>query len=312
MKSRNALLMTVVMLASPLAMAAFSGSAVAQQPGDGSSTTSCDRSSDEPIRPLGTPGTWDCTVTIQFQGSNTVGDPASFYTASLSESSPGWANVIVSPGTQSGTYQQGETITLEFQVDVALTQDAPALTPDKVELTTDVTTTSQQSVTPSSTEITIVPDYYNLYNVALQKKIGQGGPQESVDYPIQIDNFSNGDTRFTFSLVDSDNVPAGFNPTTPDPTVLRSPATGGEETSTQVTFSVYTPYQNGYVNEIGAIQLQIDSAYAQDTSKEGVASTISTLTQARGFYVPGPGAGMTALAIMGVALLLAKRDRLDL
>lgn len=315
MKSRHALLMTVVMLASPLAIMAASNPAAAQnQAGDGSSTTSCEANSGQTIRPLGTPGTWTCTVTIQFSGAGgaAAADPVNFYTASLSETSPSWANVIISPGSQSGQYSgDGNTVDLEFTVTVALTQDAPALTPDKVTIDTTVTTTSEQGVAPSSTDLTVVPDYYNLYNVALQKKIGQGGPQESVDYPITIDNFSNGDTRFTFSLASEDSVPSGFNPTTPDPKVIRSQATGAESSTTQVTFSVYTPYQNGYVNEIGAIQLQIDSAYANDPSKEGVSSTVSTLTQARGFYVPGPGAGLTALSILGVALFLAKRDRLD-
>lgn len=309
MARKNALLLTALMLASPLAMVLTASPAAAQE---GSTNMDCSKSGSDTIRPLGTPGTWTCTVTVQ--ASQNVGDPVNFVTVNLDESSPGWANVIISPSSKSGQFAASdqESVTLDFDITVALTQSAPALAPDKVELTATVSAgSSPQSFPDGSTELTIVPDYFNLYNVRLTQRIGQGGPQESVKYPIQIDNFSNGPTRFSFEVQNSEQIPAGFQPTPPSPTVVESKATGGETTSQTVQFEVYTPYKNGYVNEVGSILLEVTSAYAPDTSKNGASATLATLTQARGFYVPGPGAGIAALAVVGVALAMARRNPLD-
>lgn len=292
----------------PSALALVAAPAAAQ---DGSVQLNCSGGPAQ-IQPLGPPGTWDCTATVRFP-SQGVGDPVNFFTLTLTESeAPGWANVIISPGSITGQWDNANpgSQTLNFEVTVALQANAPAFEPTKVSITGSVDSTNQQfSVAPD--QITVTAGYFNLYNVRVDKKIGQGGPQDSVDYPIQVDNFSNGQTRFEFELLNPDSIPSGFNPVVPEPLILESAASGGENTQDSVTFSVYTPFQNGYVNELGSIQLRVKSFYAPDTSITGATSQISTLTQARGFYVPGPATGLVALGLLGAALGLAKVQRLD-
>ncbi len=292
------------------AFAGLAGNASAQLPaGDAQGQISCNPGPSE-IRPLGTPGEWQCEVTVQFPSQ--AGDPANFFTVNLQDAnSPSWANVIIAPASVIIQYQPGSSVTEEFSVSVALTQNAPAFEATKVTIDGTPGGGSPQGLSISPTQLTVTPGYFNLYNVRLEQKIGQGGPQDSVQYPIVIDNFSNGDTRFEFALLNPDNLPSGFQPVVPEPLVLNSRATGGEQTSGNVQFEVYTPFQNGYVNEIGSIQLSVDSMYAADTNIKGASSQISTLTQARGFYVPGPAAPLMILGMLGAALVLTRTDPLE-
>jgi hypothetical protein len=311
MMARKWLMVSALAVLGLAAFVALSPSAAAQQQVD--IQLNCDPGPAE-IRPLSTPGQYSCTADAK-DNTNSVSDPAEFVTATLEASDKeSWMNPIISPNSLVFEYQNGEGYgTQQFTVSVALTQNAPALQSSRLsiggsaELGGD--TAREASVNPVS--VTVTPGYFNLYNVRLEQKIGQGGPQDSVDYPIQIENFSNGETRFDFNRPSEDAVPAGFQAVVPEPTVLQSQATGGERTTGQVTFSVYTPYQNGYVNEIGSIQLNVDSAYAPDTSREGTSSLVTTLTQARGFYVPGPGAALASMAMLGAALSMGTVVRRD-
>jgi hypothetical protein len=228
-------------------------------------------------------------------------------------------NVIIAPNAMTvvpGDTSPGEEITKtrQFGVSVSLTQNAPAFVASQLQLqpSTSPAQDQAQNTRDNPTQLTVTPGYFNLYNVRLDGKIAEGGPDSSVTYPIVIDNFSNGDTRFEFSLKDSDNVPAGYQPVTPEPLVVRSQATGGEQTQGQAAFQVFTPFSNGYVNRIASMALIVDSYYAADTSIEGASSQVTTLTKTKGFYVPGPGPALTALGMLGVALALTKgRQRVE-
>ncbi len=292
-----------------LALIAFAPTANAQAQ-EVSFQLSCSGGPDE-IRPLSTPGSWSCTADPRVT-TGPVSDPATFISIQLEpENEQSWMNTVIAPTSLVFEYVQGEGYEAQnFNVEVALTQNAPAFESNRLTIGGNVISEGApagRSVSVQPTDILVTPSYFNLYNVRLDTKIGQGGPQDSVDYNIQIDNFSNGDTRFEFNPA-NEEIPEGFQAVPPDPVVLQSEATGGERTTEQVTFSVYTPYRNGYVNEVGAIRLAISSAYATDTTYEGVGSTISTLTQARGFYVPGPGGALTGLAVVAATIGLAGAD----
>lgn len=291
-------------------MLAFASSASAQGVSPVTIQLSCTGGPSE-IQPLGAPGSWNCQANPSVGGGIT--DPVTFLTINLQATdAPSWANVIIAPSALSFTYspQDQGYPSVPFSVSIALTQNAPAFQSTKVTLSGQATGSQAQDISVLTTQLTVTPGYFNLYNVRVDNKIGQGGPQDSVVYPIQIDNFSNGETRFEFSLAQED-TPAGFQAVIPEPIVLQSQATGGETTSGQVTFSVYTPYQNGYVNEVGSIQLRVDSSYAPNTNIQGASSQVSTLTQARGFYVPGPATPLVAIGILGAALGLARWRRED-
>ncbi len=293
-------------LAVAFGLFAVAGAASAQE---AQANIDCNQMSGE-IRPLGPPGTYNCEIDVIFPGiGGTIqaGEPASFYTITLDADAPAWADITLSPSSISDQYNQDGN-THSFTVNVALTQRAPAFQATSV--TIDGTATfGNQGMEVAPTQITVTPGYFNLYNVRLDSTIGQGGPQDTVRFPITVDNFSNGETRFDFRLGEN-GMPEGFQAVPPEPLVLQSEATGGERTRDTVNFEVYTPFHNGYVNTIAAIQLHVESSYAPDTSITGTTSTVSTLTEARGFYVPGPGAALAALAMVGAIGLgsVVRRD----
>jgi hypothetical protein len=278
----------------------------AQQNVTGSLT--CDPGPEE-IRPLGPPGQWQCTAEVEWSGGTSEPvNPTSLTINTANQKS--WMNVIISPSSMTFTPPQGDTRTetKDFTVSVSLRQDAPAFVATQLRLVPDLqpgTGEGQEAVT-NPTQIAVTPGYFNLYNVRLDGKIAEGGPDSEVTFPMVIENFSNGDTRFEFSVAQEGGTPEGFQTALPSPLTVRSQATGGENTQGQATFQVFTPFKNGYVNRIASIQLTVDSFYAADTSIEGASSQISTLTKTKGFYVPGPGPALTALGMLGVALALTK------
>lgn len=191
--------------------------------------------------------------------------------------------------------------TLGVPGDLAFDRSAPAFEPVTGTVQVDVqlnhTGGEVEPLGQAKANLTATPGYFNLYNAHVSESTLTAGPQEAAQYVITIENFSNALTLFEFSLPDDGVLPSGFEPVVPEPLIL-PPAVGrGQPSSETITFTVHTPFYNGYVNEHVAIQLEIESAYAQDTSFEGEGTVISMLTHAKGLYVPGPaGFAIAALA----------------
>lgn len=277
--------------------------ASAQQPV--TAELSCQDGPDE-VQPLGTPGTWSCTATVTWAGGTTPNQISPVGVTINPSGQASWMNVVVSPSSftvfppNDGPGERVEP----FEVSVSLTADAPAFIQSRLALEPQLETGQDQDPRESGTEIAVTPGYFNLYNVRLDEKIQEGGPDSGVLFPIQVSNFSNGDTRFDFRLA-QEEAPAGHQAVIPDQLVLRS-VTSGEETRGTANFQVFTPFKNGYVNRIASIQLLVESSYAPDTSIQGATSQVSTLTKTKGFYVPGPGAVLTTIGMLGVALALTQ------
>lgn len=269
-----------------------------------------DRTVEHPVEPLGEPATVVLEVSIPCHDNETA---TAWTHAQLSDASEFlvFEATGVTNDTSATCHDADDVLSVGLPVEIGFTRDAPAFEPVtatvEVHVQKNHTGGNVTHLDPAEAEITATPGYLNLYNARVDKKIAQAGPQESVEFPIVIENYSNGPTRFVFSLSNPDNVPDGFEPVVPEPLVLQSDATGGTTTTGTVVFTVYTPFHNGYVNEVGAIQLQIDSFHAEDESYRGESSHISTLTQARGFHVPGPGWLVVAVALGGVALAVDRR-----
>lgn len=269
-----------------------------------------DRTIDEPVDPLGDPAQIVLEVAIPCQDDETA---TAWTRADLIEAPDFlvFESADATNETTSACHDANDTLTVGLPVAVGFTQDAPAFDPVtatvEIQVQKNHTDGNTTHLDPVEVEITATPGYFNLYNARMETKMAQAGPQESVAYPIVIENYSNGPTRFEFSVTNPDSIPGGFQPVVPEPVILESTTTGGTKTEATVTFSVYTPFHNGYVNEQGAIQLTIDSFYAKDTAHQGESSHLSTLTQARGVYIPGPGSVAALVALAGVALAVGRR-----
>lgn len=152
---------------------------------------------------------------------------------------------------------------------------------------------------------TVTADYYSVNQVKLASKLKQSGPQKQVPFEMEVTNFGNARTQYTFELGAS---PSGkWNAILPEVLLLDSPNSGqGSPTNTAI-FTVATPFKNGWNNLEGAYQIVVKPASADDPSKTGNPLTANMLVRVRGVYVPGLEPMVLLGAVLGSALLLRLR-----
>jgi hypothetical protein len=242
----------------------------------------------------------------------TLGSPAQ----SAQQATP---NVIVNlvPQCQSGVVVTGAPSTVltlapgqatapgaaPFQISVPRT--APGLAP--IACTMKI---SSPGVSPSigptpeqSVGFTVTADYYSVNQVKLTSKLKQSGPQKQVPFDMEVTNFGNARTQYNFELT---NKPTGgkWNAILPEVLLVESPNSGQGSPTTTTTFTVATPFKNGWNNLEGAYQLTINPSEADDPSKAGNPLTANMLVRVRGVYVPGLEPMVLLGAILGTALVL--------
>ena len=152
----------------------------------------------------------------------------------------------------------------------------------------------------------VTADYYSLNQVKLATKLKQSGPQKQVPFELEITNFGNARTQYSFEIASSPTK-GKWNALLPEVLLLDSPNSGqGSPTNTAV-FTVATPFKNGWNNEEGAYSLNIKPAAADDPSKVGNPLTANMLVRVRGVYVPGLEPAIMLGALLGSALILRLR-----
>lgn len=200
---------------------------------------------------------------------------------------------------------------LGVPAEIAFDRSAPAFEPVAGTVQVDVqlnhTGGEVEPLGPAKADLTATPSYFNLYNAHVSESAVTADPQDAAQYVITVENFSNALTLFEFSLPGDTVPPSGFQPIVPEALILPPAVDRDQPSSETITFTVYTPFYNGYVNEHAAIKLEIESAYAQDTSFEGEGTVLSTLTHAQGLYVPGP-AGLAIAALVAAAFACRRRS----
>lgn len=263
----------------------------------------------EPVKPLGDPAKPWLDVSVPCQDD----ERATVFTQATPREAPEFVDVESASVENRSTevcHDANDTLEVGLPVEIGLTQKAPAFQPTTVGFDVHVqknhTNGTTSELGPVQANVTLTPGYFNLFNARLETKIAEAGPDEAVTFPLTIENFSNGPTEFTFRLTNEEAIPEGFEPVVPSKIVLESNATGGTKTSATVKVQVFTPYHNGYVSEIGALQLTVDSAYAPDPSIEGSSAQVSTMTKVNGFYIPGPGVAALLATLAGVGVVLGR------
>lgn len=197
------------------------------------------------------------------------------------------------------------TGTANFQVSIPRT--APGL--QNLQCTLKAKAQTLNQATPATSEsvvpFTVTADYYSVNQVKLTSKLKQSGPQKQVPFDMEITNFGNARTQYTFEL---GNQPGGkWQQILPEVLLLDSPNSGqGSPTNTAV-FTVATPYKNGWNNIQGSYQIVVKPSAADDPTKTGNPLTANMLVRVRGVYVPGLEPTIMLGALLGSALLLRLR-----
>lgn len=196
----------------------------------------------------------------------------------------------------------------EGNFNVAIKRTAPGLE----QIQCSVTVQSDPVVNPfiagstaSQRPFSVSADYYGLLQAKVATKLKQAGPQKQVPFELELTNFGNARTQVNFEIL---NSPGGkkWNALLPDVIILESPNSGQGATTQTATFTVATPFKNGWNNEEGAYTLSIKPEAADNPEKKGSELTANVLVRVRGVYVPGfePVALLGAVA---AAAMLARR-----
>lgn len=295
------------------------------------------------IRPLSAPGSWECTARLEYKSARTgLTDPTQPAIIGLEfPDHPPWMRPVVSPDTvvSFGAGPGQEVVEQPVRVTVGLTADAPAFQTTNLWLRPYVIQHPREEgelskfTTRAHTNLSVTAGYVSIYTVRLVDVKTEARPQEPLRYNIEIENFSNGPTRFQFSSP-AGNLSQGFQVLPPDTVVVPGRGTaagagdpfnpngteggqGDASTDGNVTrtapgrvslpLEVYTPYHNGYVNQRAPIQIQVDSFYGPNLQIQGVSSVVSTLGTAKGVYTPGPGAPLAILFLAAGALVVRRQ-----
>lgn len=294
-RARGATLLLLVLVG--LALVA-STPAAAQDPTQGAQTRTQLSATPpgEPVRPLSGLQNVDLSVTYTYQEGG-----ASFVTTPIElqvTESPGWITAIVTPSTVYVPVEdgQGGSTTVTTTVVVQTTSEAPAFQQGNIEIEGQARQNGDMAPSSGTTTIPIQAGFYSVIDARTNKSIVVAGPQEQIDFPVEVTNFGNGDQ--TISLEQSEKS-GGLDVVLPGTITVSSTATGGQDNARELPVSVQTAYENGYINRPGTFNLDVTSAYALDQSNGGMSTRVSALVTTQGFFVPGPGTLLTALA--GVA-----------
>lgn len=227
--------------------------------------------------------------------------------------SPPWAVATVSPTTvfadvslQPGGAQQTKVTGLQSFVLVTATQDAPAFTQGIIEITANAPPNGNLDASQRSVQIPIQADFFSILEANTPNAIQKAKPQALVSYPVTVTNFGNAQTKVDFSI-DEGGIPEKWQVALPPPVTLQARQQGQTQNTRTVNVQIQTPFQNGYMNVVGAITVRLRSNYALDAKVVGDSTIVSTLTTTKGFYVPGFEPLLALMAVGAVAAALAQR-----
>jgi len=120
-------------------------------------------------------------------------------------------------------------------------------------------------------------------------------------FDIEIENLGNAKTVVDFTIL---NFPKDWSPN------IISSTTITEDGKTTIQLLVQPPYGFGYHNERETVQIKIVPSYFADATLIGREYVETFTIQSRGFSTPGFEVAFTFIALIGVGLLLKKRNKL--
>ena len=184
---------------------------------------------------------------------------------------PSWAQVSLQPASIQfkpkdasgcGTTQISDE--QPFKAFVFATADAPAFQSEALDFKADLVNFNGNKGTSTTGGTFIKAGFYSILEARVDNPIQIARPQETVQIPIIITNFGNAPTKINFK-VESTN-PEKLVPSQITPVTIESRVSGKSNQQT-VVLNAITPYHNGYLNEVGSINVALEGVYAQDTSK---------------------------------------------
>jgi hypothetical protein len=194
---------------------------------------------------------------------------------------PSWATVTVSPTSDTIDPLQcqpppaGSQAIRHGTLTVSATADAPAFTPDVVELEARVTMpTGEQGRGRASAPV--IAGFFSILDATPLDAAKRAAPGQSVAFPVRVINFGNANTRVSFDL---QSAGEGARVVLPADVTLQSRQSGGSQFASDVL--VGASRLPGAVGDIPII-VHYKSHYALDPHLQGDSGTFALLLRGGG------------------------------
>lgn len=157
-----------------------------------------------------------------------------------------------------------------------------------------------------STEITIsfTPSFVPTVTIVPENPTRTVGPRESVNFEISVKNEANKKARITPKIISNASE---WSPTINPP--FFDISAGAEEA---FTFSVYSPYDFGWHNEIQTFQIDITTQIFPINDNSAVGGPYSIYLRLNNYGFSTPGFELIPIIVaLGLALIMVRKKHLD-
>lgn len=202
-----------------------------------------------------------------------------------------------SGGTATGTYKGEASYT------ITATRNVPGLKGLSCQINGQVSEIGNAAALPSASSkatLQFSVKYFSLIQAKVDSKIQEAGPQKQIPYNIVLENKGNAQTNILFELQGFEASSSKWNPILPEVLILDSFGDPNQKTQDTATFSVATPFKNGWNNEEKAFTVLMKPSASKDATAGNVL-TANVLARVRGIYVPA----LEPLAVLGAAMAVA-------
>ncbi|MGQ0535468.1 MAG: hypothetical protein ACT4PT_05305, partial [Methanobacteriota archaeon] len=153
---------------------------------------------------------------------------------------------------------------------VAATINSPAFQPTSVKIQGTAAANGGNAQSTAQQTFTMCAGYFGIIDAVADTTIQKGGPQKQISFPITVTNFGNGQTKVFFDIsAKPEGDERGYQVIAPQPIILESRQEGGRNIQKQANLQIQLPFKNGYVNNVGAVTVDITSNYALNQQFRG-------------------------------------------
>lgn len=221
------------------------------------------------------------------------------------ERAPAWAIATPSPAVVELASRAcpGADFAIDGALTVTLSTRAPAGEAAGIRL--GATLAGGRAGEASYDETLVVASFVADVDVRVPFPAKVGKPQTFLEFPIELENRGNANTKVAFT---AEPVSGGFQLPLPAPVTLASVAEEGGAAKQTVSFTVSTPFRNGPNHGSATITVHWRATNALNESLPSDAGSFTLVARVEGNYVPAPAPLLLVGLLAGLAVL-AQRDR---
>lgn len=219
---------------------------------------------------------------------------------------PDWCTTIILPplfNLEVKDYWVSNYANLSIKID----ENSPAFSPGIIKIEVDVRGRNVFQGGKFVHDIPFRPGYLPLLKLNVPEKTSKlTSPGDDANFDIEIENLGNAKTEVACSVL---NQPDGWSAFIESSTIVGTRTRIGDDTKKTLRLVVEPPIGFGYHNERKIIQVSITPSYYEDSSLKGEEYILSFIVQSKGFSTPGFEAIFVIVVLIGVALIIKKRQR---